>query len=122
MTDDCKTLRASRDDSPKLLKDMTDAEIGALVRAKNEGKVIEFKDGFYRCPWTTAKTPTWLGHFAYRIRPEPKVETVTLTGGIHDTRGFWCFGADRREDFDTHRITLTIIDGVVQPTATVEAL
>ena len=49
--------------------------------------------------------------WGYKIKPEPVVETVEMHGGIHDLRGFWCFGADRREQFDTHRITFTTKDG-----------
>ena len=43
-----------------------------------------------------------------RIKPEPKRETVTLTGL---DRGYWCFGSDRVEDRDTHRIIIPKLDG-----------
>jgi len=43
-----------------------------------------------------------------RIKPEPKRETVTLTGL---DRGYWCFGSDRVKVRDTHRITFDTIDG-----------
>ena len=87
-------------DTPKPLRDMTDAEIGALVRAKNEGKVIEIWD---YDEWLEAE-PAWDATNAYRVRPEPKRETVTL---------YWRKGnpAHNIEHGDTHRITFDLIDG-----------
>jgi len=93
-------------DTPKLLRDMTDAEIGALVRANNEGKVIE---GL----WIDEETWTVLSeaHFhnmnmAYRVRPEPKRETVMLHGSVTDE--LW---GRAQTGYDTYRITFDLIDG-----------
>ena len=89
---------------PKLLRDMTDAEIGALVRARNEGKEIEVwsetEFGYY---WLPAR-PNWLPDCAYRVRPEPKPEpkTVTLYGHRY---AFWL---NSRSLGCTHSITYTL--------------
>ena len=54
------------------------------------------------------------GQWQHCLR-KPKVEAVTLHfGGVTAGRD-WL-------KYDTHRITLTLIDGIVQPTATVEPL
>jgi len=92
-------------DTPKSLRDMTDAEIGALVRAKNEGKVIEVVDTFNGA-WVPAPAPGWYLRNAYRVRPEPYRETVTLHGSVTDE----VWGRDQT-GYDTHRITFELIDG-----------
>ena len=89
----------------KTLREMTDAEIGALVRAKNEGKVIEVVDTLNGA-WVSAPAPGWWSRNAYRVRPEPKRETVTLHGSVTDE--IW--GRDQT-GYDTHRITFDLIDG-----------
>ena len=92
-------------DTPKLLRDMTDAEIGALVRAHHEGKVIEVVDTFNGA-WVPAPAPGWWLRNAYRICPEPKRETVTLHGSVTDE--VWGRGTT---EYDTHRITFDLING-----------
>ena len=92
-------------DTPKPLRDMTDAEIGALVRAKNEGRVIEVVDTFNGA-WVPAPMPGWWPRAAYRVRPEPYRETVTLHGSVTDE----VWGRDQT-GYDTHRITFELIDG-----------
>ena len=62
-------------DTPKLWRDMTPEEKGALLLAHHEGEVIEFWDGGDE--WNEIK-PRWHHVHAYRIRPEPKVEVVTF--------------------------------------------
>jgi hypothetical protein len=62
-------------DTPKLWRDMTDAEKGELLLAHHEGKEIEcnIDNGvwFY-------SDPQWNAAHAYRIKPKaPKVEKVT---------------------------------------------
>ena len=90
--------RAPRDDAPKLWRDMTDAEKGALLLAHHEGKVIErhYFDGW--------RSVVKIGHdgIAYRVRPEPKIEAVTVAEdglgiGISATNGY--------------RITFNMVDG-----------
>ena len=89
----------------KTLGEMTDAEIGALVRAKNEGKVIEW---FFECAWVEAYKPVFDAiNTAYRVRPEPKRETVTLFGKVTDK--YW--GRDFPVSNDTYRIVFDLIDG-----------
>ena len=90
----------------KPLRDMTDAEIGALVRAKNEGQVIEcFYDG--ECSAWVSCDPEWCPDDIYRTRPpEPKRETVKCHWGS------WGFTLGHSSsDRDTHVITFDTIDG-----------
>lgn len=88
-------------DAPKLWRDMTDAEKGALLLAHHEGKVIEYaldcEDGSTKWYFTDFMVPQ--SGVAYRVRPEPKLETVTL------------YGCRDRFLGDTHRITFDLIDG-----------
>ena len=64
-------------EAPKLLRDMTDAEIGALVRSKSEGKDIQALIGV---EWMeVASRPCWSMGLAYRIKPEPVQASVILT-------------------------------------------
>jgi hypothetical protein len=71
--------RASRDDSPKLWRDMTPEEKSAMLLARQEGKVIEWC-AHPDTDWEITDIPIWIGNLAYRIRPGPKAETVTLRG------------------------------------------
>jgi len=86
--------------TPKLWRDMTDEEKGALLLAHHEGKVIEWNG-------TSAKTGEWTGWeacdddclwdgdfdgegFAYRIKPEPvrEVERVTIVNADNMKIGY----------------------------------
>ena len=93
-------------DTPKLWRDMTPEEKGALLLAHHEGKVIEFWNGV---SWRIVYCgiPSWFEDDAYRIRPKPNRETVTVHWGKE-----WGFtlghGPSSR---DTHRITFDLIDG-----------
>ena len=65
---------------PKLWRDMTAEEKGGLLLAAHERKVIEWS---YGLPWVTRNSSAtsiaaWDDECAYRIRQEPKVETVAL--------------------------------------------
>jgi hypothetical protein len=77
--------RAPQPETPKLWRDMTPEEKGALFLAHHEGEVIEVWLG----EWYFTRRPYWKDVDAYRIRPEPKRETVTLfacrieTGDFH---------------------------------------
>lgn len=93
-------------DTPKTWGEMTDAEKGALLLAAHEGKVIEaYYDGvWFPVPCTGIKRQ------AYRIKPEPKRETVTLYGAeVSEKHRNWSFIG--RGDDATHRITFDTIDG-----------
>lgn len=90
-------------DKPKLWRDMTPEEKGALLLAHHEGKVIEWTGSFgseFNMD-STRGTPVWSDTHAYRIKPEPKVETVTMDGNDIRFSGF----------FKGHRITFNLIDG-----------
>lgn len=60
-------------DTPKLWRDMTDAEKCALFLAHCKGKSIEV----FANHWLPT-TPLWKANYAYRIRPESKRITVPL--------------------------------------------
>lgn len=102
------------DDAPKLWRDMTPEEKGALLLAHHEGKVIEWSGvsaitGEFtvwdKCDDDCLWDGTHLGDgFAYRVQPDPVRETVTLYG---KGRKWRCVLV---EDF-THRITFDTIDG-----------
>ena len=67
----------ARADTPKLWRDMTPEEKGALLLAHHEGKVIEY------CfcgdsDWQPIASPSFTPTHAYRVKPEPVVETVAL--------------------------------------------
>ena len=99
-----KTLR--EDDTPKLWCDMTPEEKGALLLAHHEGKVIECS----MCrtsDWFVMGEPSWTSSNAYRIRPEPKRETVTKLMHCKDGYPFIADGMSN----PTHRITFDLIDG-----------
>jgi hypothetical protein len=94
-------------ETPKLWRDMTDSEKGALLLAQHEGKVIECEQ---------RPSGVWLAiaycgfnddDSSYRVRPEPKRDTVTLYG-----RNTWNAHYNKdRAPLDTHRITFDLIDG-----------
>ena len=98
-------------DKPKLWRDMTPGEKGALLLAHHEGKVIEWT-GHFGSEFdmdSTRGTPVWSATHAYRIKPEPKVETVTLmTAKVYAwvSEPYGKCGSQ-----NTHRITFNIIDG-----------
>jgi hypothetical protein len=59
----------------KTLGEMTDAEIGAIVRAYKSGKNIEHINGDFG--WRPCRfTPLWDLEVAYRIAPEPIRQAV----------------------------------------------
>jgi hypothetical protein len=96
--------------APKLWRDMTPEEKGALLLARHEGKVIETD---YGGGFIANRAPSWDDECAYRIRPEPKRETVRLSGYV-DSDGDWLFeGPD--VDFlgldEIYRITFDVING-----------
>ena len=73
-------------DTPKLMRDMTDAEQGALLLAHHRGKKIQvFLDGIPK--WDRTSRPTWKPDLAYRVEPEPQRETVKLRAGLALTAG-----------------------------------
>ena len=100
--------RAPRDDTPKLWRDMTAEEKGALLLAALEGKVIEYSAGY---EWEEDK-PEWHDNLSYRVKPDDVVETVVIyTGNVN---GEW---APYEDLDDTYRITFDIINGEPDPTS-----
>jgi hypothetical protein len=92
--------------APKLWRDMTPEEKGALLLAHHEGKVVEcWNSG----KWEPKGHGGWGKENAYRIRPEPKRETVMLHG--RQAEKDWSFGNGEAWPADTHRITFDLIDG-----------
>lgn len=90
---------------PKMWKDMTPEEKGALLLAAHEGKAIEVycwdHDGAW---WNNKPTLVWSPDRAYRIKPEPVRETVTLYGAGKKWRHVPVAG-------QKHLITFDTIDG-----------
>ena len=87
----CIVSRAPRNDSPKLWRDMTPEEKGALLLAEHEGKVIEVLS-YNFAEWLEKVHTFWKEDVTYRIRPEPKRETVALcwrhdVGGVKNRIG-----------------------------------
>ena len=64
-------------DTPKLWRDMTDAEKCELLLAFHQGETIQYFRNTTR-DWDTAKHPAWSDHNAYRKVPEFKRETVAV--------------------------------------------
>ena len=102
---ECCCELAPSDETPKLWKDMTAEEKGALLLAAHEGKRIEIWDR--RNAWREVSPPSWSGDTAYRVKPEPKRSTMAIYSGLSDV-GFW---SHDRDDIDTHKITFVLIDG-----------
>lgn len=79
----------SRANQPKPWSDLTAEEKGALLLARYEGKVVENGDGLGKW-WTSEYKPFFIDAGYYRIKPNPKTETVTLfykrfdTGAHHE--------------------------------------
>lgn len=89
-------------DTPKLWRDMTHEENGALLLAMYERKTVQV---YSAGTWEEKKSPPFYDGWAYRVKPEPKVETVTLYGR-HDVQ--WVLA---RCQYDTHKITFNTING-----------
>ena len=74
-----RLISRAADPEPKLWGDMTPEEKGALLLARHEGKVIQYEShGWHDCDMAP---PGWFDGDAYRVRPEPKRETVVLYAG-----------------------------------------
>ena len=92
-------------DKPKLWRDMTPEEKSELLLAHHEGKDIEIRLGtLERGEWRVTCHPWWQSGNAYRIKPEPKVETVT-------THGTWCNKGKMPKTQYVYEITFNLIDG-----------
>lgn len=96
-----------QDDKPKTWGEMTDGEKGALLLAQLEGAEIQIlrydnTDAEY---WQGVKLVTPSDNMRYRVKPEPKVETVTLYFGPIG------YASQVSSDDTTHHITFDVQDG-----------
>ena len=105
-------------DNPKRWGEMTPEEKGALLLAHHEGKRIELYSALNRV-WDVINTPSWGDGSAYRVKPEPKRETVRLYAreerlhALADDVAFrreWVFSKARSQS-ETYCITFEISDG-----------
>lgn len=94
-------------ETPKTWSEMSDAEKGALLLAEHEGKDIECFQKTLN-DWVALLYPIFNPEIAYRVKPEPKRETVQLYGPVY-SNDQCVFGSSCREY--THRITFDLIDG-----------
>jgi hypothetical protein len=113
-------------DTPKLWADMTPEEKGALLLAEHEGKVIEVFGiacpGMWHVRWHE-DYPVWYDDAAYRVKPEPKRETVTAKLCIDAC----CTSLHMRPSYRAHHygedggfyftLTFDIIDGKLDPSS-----
>lgn len=98
-------------DTPKLWRDMTPQEKGQLFLAHHERKEIEvwLVDEWCRLLTLAARQPgstvNWLDNIAYRIKPEPKKDTVPIYVNYGRLSGFLRIG------------TVEFIDGKPDPSS-----
>jgi len=110
-------LIAEWTDTPTIWENMTPEQKGALLLAEFEGEAIEVIDpkepGDKWCVILDVRFDS--PNMAYRIKPEPKRETMTLHGRMHISNAYpeGVFNANRNplRAGDTHRITFDTIDG-----------
>jgi len=90
--------------SPKLWRDMTPEEKGSLLLAARDGKVIEGAGP----DWRPCRNPQWVDYGSYRVKPEPKVETIEMNGYM---KGDSAWFGPMSSKSDTHSITFNLING-----------
>lgn len=98
-------------DNPKTWGEMTPEEKGALLLAHHEQMQLELYSTLDKV-WQAVRSPSWSGHSAYRVKPEPKRKTVRLFG-------YGTFANVLREDYWTedepgvakYAITFDTLDG-----------
>lgn len=107
-----KFVSAPKTDTPKLWRDMTPEEKGALLLAQHEGNIIQ---SFAAGNWGHRGHGGFGNNIAYRVKPERTVDVVMLHGRKYVTRtypdGVWDFDRNERQGDDTHLITFNVIDG-----------
>jgi hypothetical protein len=88
--------------------EMTPEEKGALLLAHHEGKTIEFFSVDAR-KWYEG-TPRWSYWVSYRVKPEPKAETIECQ---------WSYEKGGKDGYThpknseaTHKIVFDVVDGV----------
>lgn len=103
-----RTKQISQDDKPRTWGEMTPEEKGALLLAAHEGKAVEV---YFKGGWIGKGHGGFGNAIAYRVRPEPKRETVTLYGGFRLLSGAWGFSWSKARSGASHRTTFDLIDG-----------
>ena len=103
---------ASQGDTPTLWRDMTPEEKGALLLAHHEKVDIQAFDVGVAGDWAKTWKPLFFDDIAYRIKPEPKVEVVTMDVANYDQE--WEL-YEHKGTHATHRITFNTIDGKPDP-------
>jgi len=114
-TDNRAIFRIISRATPPLLTwaELTPAEKGALLLAHHQGEVIEWS---YKLPWKTmfnTKTGSiaWSGQCYYRIKPQPKIKTVTAYYRMDCTGQMVVDPHDNCGQKGPFRITFQTIDG-----------
>lgn len=91
---------------PKIWKDMNREEKGELLLAYHEGKTIQVNlHGGNQ--WFIQRQMIFRDDHAYRVKPEPKVETITLFFGLLVEGALL-----RKSRTDTHTLQMTLVDGL----------
>ena len=97
-------------DTPKLLRDMSEAELGALMSAELRGKTIQYFD-ISRGIWHDSRGgPLWAVGTPYRVKPES--QPITLHGvdlTYHSLHPIATTGYEG--DFNRMTFTFPTIDG-----------
>ena len=99
--------RTPRDETPKIWRDMSTEEKGALLLAAHEGKVIEVWEG----EWSKVINVIWYPWNAYRVKPDAVRETVNMYYPDFP----YSFNCAGRVVGPTHRITFDTINGEPDP-------
>lgn len=94
--------------SPKTWKDLSDEEKGVLLLAYHDGKTIEFQTAWSNS-WYPAvsKGITWFDDRAFRVKPEPVVEKVTMYTERYGKAA--AFG----RSYHSHKITWDLVNGEI---------
>ena len=99
--------RAPRDETPKLWRDMTAEEKGALLLAAHEGEVLEQHQGSFG--WQErVDIPMWQGNNAYRVKPDDVRETAKFKWWVEDDISGFKTSA-------TYQISIDLINGEPYP-------
>ena len=73
------TIISRASDTTKQWRYMTAEEKGALLLAYHDGKLIQYFGSMLKDDvWDDNEDPAWNDAFYYRVKPEPKVEVVTV--------------------------------------------
>ena len=109
------------EDTPKMWKDMTPEEKGALLLAYHEGKNIEVFGSYFSEEWYPADYPSWIAEYTYRIKPEPKRKTVTAKLCIDAHGTSLNMRPDYGDNYGDHAFYFTLtfdtIDGKPDPSS-----